>query len=336
MQKSPLISIVMPVKNAAPFLKECLDSIINQSESNWELIAVNDHSTDASFSILSNYSEQDQRIRFFENEGDGIIAALQLAYKNAKGDLITRMDADDVMAENKLLELKSLLEKNGEGSIATGFVKYISETELGDGYKKYESWLNGLTFSQINFTQIYKECVIPSPCWMTWKNDLEKCGDFNNNTYPEDYDLCFRFYKHGLKVVSAKKTLHFWRDHPERSSRTQEHYSQQNYFDLKIPYFLELESAREKDLMVLGAGSKGKLLAQKLIDLKVEFKWLTNNPKKIGHDIYGKILQSQSALFKSNNPLVMVSISSPGDLKELRKLFKMEGFRCGEEYHLFF
>ena len=88
--------------------------------------------------------------------------------------------------------------------------------------------------------------------------------------------------------------------------------------------------------MVLGAGSKGKLLAQKLIDMKVEFKWLTNNPKKIGHDIYGKILQSQSALFKSNNPLVMVSISSPGDLKKLRKVFKMEGFRVGAEYHLFF
>ena len=336
MTPDPLISIVMPVKNAAPFLKECLNSIIDQIETNWELIAVNDYSTDDSFALLSNYAEKDQRIRVFENEGNGIIDALQLAYKNVSGELVTRMDADDIMEPIKLVELKSLLVKNGTGFIATGFVKYISATELGDGYIKYESWLNGLTFSQLNFSQIYKECVIPSPCWMVWKKDFDVCGGFNNNIYPEDYDLCFRFYKHHLKVVSSKKTLHLWRDHPERSSRTQDHYSQQNYFDLKIPYFLELESAQEKDLMVLGAGAKGKLLAQKLIDRNVDFKWLTNNHKKIGHDIYGKILQSQSAMFNSNNPLVMVSISSPDDLKKLRKLFKLEGFTCGEEYHLFF
>ena len=83
--------------------------------------------------------------------------------------------------------------------MATGLVKYFSETTLGDGYQKYEQWLNQLTLENRNFEDIYKECVIPSPAWMCHRDDLDNCGGFAQQQYPEDYDLCFRFYKNKLK-----------------------------------------------------------------------------------------------------------------------------------------
>ena len=86
------------------------------------------------------------------------------------------MDSDDIMPIHKIKALKTNLIIHGEGHIATGLVKYISENELGEGFQKYENWLNTLTREGANFSEIYKECVIPSPCWMVYRNDLIELG----------------------------------------------------------------------------------------------------------------------------------------------------------------
>ena len=95
MNPSLIISILMPVKNTALFLNECLDSIVNQNELNFELIAIDDHSTDESYSILNNYSNKDSRIKVFKNSGKGIIEALRLAYNKSSGSLITTVAPDN-------------------------------------------------------------------------------------------------------------------------------------------------------------------------------------------------------------------------------------------------
>jgi glycosyltransferase involved in cell wall biosynthesis len=120
------ISILMPVKNTAKFLPECLDSIISQDFQNWELIAVNDHSSDASEEILSKYAQKDSRIKVFKNKGKGIISALQLAYIKSSGEYLSRMDSDDICKPNKFEVLLKLLKKNGGGHIAIGQVEYFS------------------------------------------------------------------------------------------------------------------------------------------------------------------------------------------------------------------
>ena len=103
MQKS-LISILIPFKNTESYLVECLDSIVNQTYTNWELLIVDDGSTDTSYQIVQNYAIKDARIHLLSNGGSGIIEALRTGYKQAKGRFVTRMDSDDVMALNKLLQ----------------------------------------------------------------------------------------------------------------------------------------------------------------------------------------------------------------------------------------
>jgi len=92
-----LVSILIPFKNTAHFLPECLDSILQQSYSDWEIVAIDDHSTDASNKLLHSYAGRDPRIKVFKNDGTGIIPALQKAYALSKGEFITRMDSDDIM-----------------------------------------------------------------------------------------------------------------------------------------------------------------------------------------------------------------------------------------------
>lgn len=319
MSFAPLISVLMPVKNAAPFLAECLDSIIAQNETNWELLAVDDSSTDNSAAILRANADKDPRIKVFTNPGNGIIDALRTAYNASTGNLITRMDADDRMADRKLEVLKNNILTAGKRHVAIGQVSYFAEGALGDGYRRYEQWLNTLTANGTNYMDIYKECVIPSPCWMVFRDDLDRCGAFTPNTYPEDYDLCFRFYDAGLKVVACHEVLHFWRDHSTRTSRNHPHYADNRFLQLKLNWFLRLHRDHECPLVLWGAGQKGKQLAQMLSTLKIDFEWICNNPKKIGKEIYGTMMQEPATFSALSNPQTIVSVSNPQEQAELKQ-----------------
>ncbi len=288
--EQPLVSILTPFKNTSEYLEACLDSILIQSYTNWELLIIDDWSTDNSYTIVDEYQQKDSRIRLFKNKGQGIIEALRTAYHKANGQLITRMDSDDIMTSDKLKIMVNSLNTYGRGHVAVGKVKYFSDVGISDGYSRYEIWLNALTEQGSNYAEIYKECVIPSPCWMLYKEDLDRCGAFLPNRYPEDYDLTFRFYEAQLKCIPCDKVLHLWRDYSTRTSRTHEHYAQNYFLEIKLHYFLKLDYKPSADLVVWGAGFKGKTIAKSLIDQNIEFYWICDNPKKIGKDIYGKTL----------------------------------------------
>ncbi len=294
--QQPLISILIPFKNTEAYLTECLQSILEQAYAHWEVLAVDDHSTDNSLQLLELFAASDVRIRVLKNRGSGIIPALQTAYEHCRGGLITRMDSDDIMPPDKLGKMAAALIQRGTGNLAVGQVRYFSIRGISDGYARYEAWLNGLTATGRNFMEIYKECPIPSPCWMAFRSDLDACGAFDEDRYPEDYDLCFRFYRKGLSVIPCGDVLHYWRDYDHRTSRTSEHYAQNYFLDIKLHYFLALDRDPGRPLAVWGAGSKGKTIASALVQGKIPFIWLCDNPKKIGKHIYGIRLGHYSAL----------------------------------------
>ncbi len=325
----------MPVKNTATFLPDCLHSILQQSEKNWELIAINDHSTDNSLAILHTFAQKDNRIKVYTNNGNGIIDALRLAYQHCQGQWITRMDSDDLMLPKKLAVLKEQLVQYGKGHLATGQVQYFSATELGDGYKKYQDWLNSLTLAGTNFQDIYKECVIPSPCWMVHRGDLEKCAAFRPNRYPEDYDLCFRFYENELTVISNNQILHQWRDYPHRTSRTDKNYADNRFLAIKLHYFLKLDHHKNRQLVIWGAGKKGKLIARQLVEQKIDFSWVCNNERKIGKDIYGQLLLPFNAIKKMNRPQLIISVAGTLPQQEILAFLGKQGMESGKDYYFF-
>ncbi|WP_420601346.1 glycosyltransferase family 2 protein [Flagellimonas sp.] len=319
--QNPKVSILIPFKNTAHFLPECLDSILNQSYVHWEVLAVNDHSDDESFELLSAYSQKDSRIKVFTNEGEGIIPALRTAYANSTGNFVTRMDSDDIMEPNRLQFMWDVLIKNGKGHVAVGQVKYFSDRGISNGYERYEAWLNELTSTGKNYSEIYKECVIPSPCWMTYREDFEFCGAFKPNRYPEDYDLTFRFYEKGLKIIPCSEILHLWRDYDSRTSRTHEHYAQNYFLDIKLHYFLKLDYDESRPLVIWGAGFKGKTIAKSLVSKNIDFNWLCDNPQKIGKKIYGKELIHFTALESIENPQSIVTVANEIAQQEIRAFF---------------
>lgn len=333
--QTPLISILTPFKDTEHFIAGCLDSILSQTHTHWELIIVDDGSTDNSYNIVNAYAEEDSRIKLLKNTGNGIIEALRLAFEISTGDYITRMDSDDIMPEHKLETLLGNLLKNGKQHVATGLVAYFSEHGISDGYKKYEDWLNALTQTGSNYTEIYKECVIASPCWMLHREDFVAANAFNPNRYPEDYDLTFRFYKQGLKIIPCDTILHYWRDYQTRTSRTHDNYAENTFLDIKLHYFLMLDYKASRPLVVWGAGWKGKTIAKSLIQKNIPFEWICDNPNKIGKHIYNQQLKPFNQLELIERPQSIVTVANPKAQNDIKTYFKTQNMAPMTDYFFF-
>lgn len=336
MQEQPLVSIVMAVKDTEPYLRDCLDSILAQTYSNWELIAVNDHSSDATPEILKDYSEKDTRIRYFNSDQPRLIPTLQVAYRQVRGELLNRMDSDDKMPHDKIEVLVNEWQKYGKGYvIAGGTEHFVDEGEVGDGFLKYERWLNRVARENLHYQEIYRECVIPSHCWMVHKDDFDAVGAFDPVVYPEDYDLCFRFYRKGLKVIGIDKILHFWRDRSSRISRTWEEYKDNRYYDLKLRFFFELDRDSNRPLVVWGAGRNGKDLVKRILTYESTASWVCDNENKIGKDIYGIRMQHFDDVPNLDRPQILIAVASPDAKTEIEAKLKDWGKNPIEDYWFF-
>ena len=333
--QNQLISVLIPFKNTELYVSECIQSVIDQTEPVWELIAVDDGSTDDSFQIVEQFAKTDKRISVFKNPKQGLIHALQFAYSKSSGGLITRMDSDDIMSVEKFKIMKSELLKYGNGYLATGLVKYFSESGINSGYFQYEQWLNSLILRGANFSEIYKECTIPSPCWMVSRTDFEVSNGFNSSLYPEDYDLAFRFYKSGLKCIPSNDLLHYWRDYGTRTSRTDSKYSHDALLDIKVHYFLEIELNKSKTLILWGAGHKGKRIAKTLIEKNIAFDWICDNPKKIGKHIYDKELYPFEYLKQVKSPQSIITVANKFAQKEIIAHLKSWQLKPMKDYFFF-
>ncbi|MDX2362555.1 MAG: glycosyltransferase family 2 protein [Crocinitomicaceae bacterium] len=330
------ISIILPTKDTAPYLPACLDSILAQTYENWELIAVNDDSSDDSLAILESYAQQDSRIRVYTNPKPGLLKTLQFGYSQSMGELFHRMDSDDIMPVYKLQSMYDAWLQHGKGSVITGGTEYFSdEGEVGDGFKRYDAWLCEVARNNSHAKNMYRECVIPSNCWLVHRKDFDAVSGFYNDVFPEDYDLCFRFFKGRLKIVGLDLVLHYWRDRPDRISRNWECYKDNRFFELKIAYFCELERDQDRPLVLWGAGKNGKDLAKLIQSYDGPCQWVCDNDKKIGKDIYGTTLQHYSVVNELINPQIIIAVASPDGQKEIHEILKSWNKIEGEDYWLF-
>jgi glycosyltransferase involved in cell wall biosynthesis len=329
------ISILLPIYNEERYLAECLDSILAQTYPDWELLAIDDQSTDATPQILAAYQQRDARIRPLRNPEKGVIPALRLALAESNGVLLTRMDADDIMAPQKLQRMYDLLNAHGPGHLSTGLVEYFADTQLGEGYARYGKWINEVNLKGQQWVELYRDCPIPAPCWLVYREDLLRAGAFEPNIKPEDYDLIFRFRRIGLKPLTVPEVLLYWRDHADRTTRVYADYDIQQYFRMKLPWFLELDYMPQGQLVLWGAGARGKAFAQMLIEAKVPFCWVCDNERKWGKDIYGVKLEDCQKIGEFGSCQVIISVAAPEEQEKIQRDLEALNMKPGRDYFWF-
>ncbi|HEM4182759.1 TPA: SP_1767 family glycosyltransferase [Streptococcus suis] len=157
-----LISVIVPVYNVKPYLARCLDSLLKQTHTNFELLLVNDGSKDGSAFILEEYAKKDSRIRVIHQENMGVSAARNRAIDEAKGSYITFIDSDDFVEDFYLEHLYQAAVASGSDIAATNFSSFNEERQSFLFYHTKESY----------FQKVYSVQE-----WM----DLE--GDMKNNMH---------------------------------------------------------------------------------------------------------------------------------------------------------
>jgi len=176
------ITVLMPVYNAAPFLAEAIESILNQTYTDFEFLIINDGSTDSSQSIIESYN--DKRIRLVNNETNiKLIATLNKGIALAQGKYIVRMDADDISLPNRLEKQISFMETNPEIGLCGSFIR---TTGLENNYDVHFS----TTHAEIKF-KLFFDTHFPHPAAVIRKSVLEKHQLFFKKEYihAEDFAL---------------------------------------------------------------------------------------------------------------------------------------------------
>ncbi|WP_171022195.1 glycosyltransferase family 2 protein [Thalassotalea litorea] len=126
--ETPTVSVIMPVFNGGQYLHDAITSILNQTFEDYELLIVNDGSTDNSMDILNEFAEQDSRIRIFSRSNHGLIKTLNFALNHARGELIARMDADDISSPTRLAEQVQFFAMHRDIAIVGTGYEYIDNT----------------------------------------------------------------------------------------------------------------------------------------------------------------------------------------------------------------
>lgn len=221
MQKAnPKISVIMPVYNAEKYLKQSIESILNQTYKDFEFIIINDGSTDNSLNIIYEYANKHTKIKVIARENRGLVCSLNEGISYSKGEYIARIDADDISLPERLEKQIKFFEKNQEIDILGSMAELIGDKALLEKETNNYEWVNVEFDSKDDLEKIFLECcAIPHPSVMMKKEFLIKIGGyFEQDT--EDYNLWLRAIKSGFKIDKINEKLIKYRLHDNSKMRS--------------------------------------------------------------------------------------------------------------------
>lgn len=123
---SPIVSVIIPVYNAELYISQCIESVLNQTYKNMEIIIINDGSTDQSMQVLNNFSAIDKRILIIHKQNEGVSKTRNIGISTAKGKYVTFVDADDMLDINAITVMVALIEHQNADVVRTNYVSHRS------------------------------------------------------------------------------------------------------------------------------------------------------------------------------------------------------------------
>jgi glycosyltransferase involved in cell wall biosynthesis len=324
----PAVSVLLPCRNAEAWLDACLDSLFAQTCSDFELIVVDDGSTDGTADILHDRARTENRIRFLagplEGQRPGLVGSLIRAVAAARAPLLARMDADDICLPGRLAAQVDFLSRHRDVAACGTSVRLFPRSAMKSGYRRYESWLNGRLTPESVRADLFVECPIAHPSLMIRASVLRGLGGYRDAGWPEDYDLLLRLHAAGMRAANLPEVLLEWRVRPARHSLRSDRYSAVAFRRCKVHFLKAAFLPADRPLVVWGAGKVGKPLARELArqGLRVA-AFVDLDPRKIGQTIHGAPVHSPDGFAKlpsdpERGPYVLVAVGSSGARAQIR------------------
>lgn len=218
MNYNNLISIIIPCYNQGEFLDETLVSVLNQTYTNWECIIVNDGSTDNTELIAEKWAKKDIRYIYLKKENEGVSSCRNLGIEKAKGDFIQFLDADDLLAENKLQISIDAVHQHEAAVVCSNYIRF---KESIDNLLPLFSQLKDFEFNFYNLARYWNNgFTVPIHCWF-FKTDLLKDIYFPIGlTAQEDWVVWLRIFQKSPKTFYIPQQLALYRLNPKGRTKT--------------------------------------------------------------------------------------------------------------------
>jgi len=319
----PSISVLLPVWNAEPYLEECLQSLAAQSWTDFEVIAVDDGSDDGSGERLEDWAARDGRCRLFRLPHQGLVKTLNAGLERCRGELVARMDADD-LADPRRLELQATaLRQDPSLDLVACLVRHFPDESVAEGFRIYEEWLNSLVEHDEILRERFIESPMPHPAVMARRRVLAEAGGYRETGGPEDYDLWLRLAADGRRFRKVPEYLYLWREHPDRLTRTDSRYAVERFLACKAHHLARGPLAGRERVIVWGAGQTGRRLSKHLKREGVPLQaFIDIDPAKVGRTLRGLPIHPPEELPRLTSAagsfVILAAVSSRGARQLIR------------------
>lgn len=328
--RTPPISVVLPVYNGGATLGRAIESIQTQGHRDWELIVVDDGSEDDSAAKAAAFAEADPRIRVLQSPQRGLVSALNIGCAAARGEFIARMDADDVSHPDRFARQLAWFAQHPDGGLC-GTQVTMTGGAIRSGRRRYEAWLNHIVTHEDFVRELFVECPIAHPAFMMRRTAYGAVGGYRDFDGPEDYDLVMRFWQAGHTMGNVPETLLDWYEQPGRLSMCSPRYDEAAFRRFKRHWLVESRISDGRALYQWGAGEVGKRwlrewpagTLQAVADIR---------PSKIGQRIHGYDVIRPEDFPSPGSCFIVVAVGTPGARRVIRAHASRLGFREGQDY----
>ncbi len=329
---TPRISVLLPYRDAEGTLAEALGSVLDERGVAFEVVAIDDGSRDGGPALVARMASRDARVVPLAAGARGIAGALALGVDAARGELLARMDADDVSVPGRLAASAALLDASPElGAVGTR-VDAFPDDALGEGTRRYVAWLNSLVSAADHDRDLFVESPLCHPSVMMRREALAAAGGYRDVPWPEDYDLWLRLHAAGWKLAKVPEVLLRWRHHARRATVTDPRYTLARFDELKGRYLAPRLVRAGRPIAVWGAGKTGKRIGRALARNGVApALYVDIDPRKIGGVAQGAPVVAPAGLPRDRYTVV-VAVGAPGARDIVRGRLDGAGFVEGRDY----
>ncbi len=329
--------MLLPVHNGASTLDHCLTSIAGQTLAQYEIVLVDDGSTDSTALIATAYAKGDRRLRVLRLPHVGLVRALNYGLSQAKAPLIARMDADDWMAPARLAAQLEASRRWPECTVVGSRVRAWPESALTGGMREYLVWQNSCMSAQDMAADIFLESPLTHPSTLYNRAAVMAAGGYRHGPYPEDYELWLRLHALGHRFAKLQASLLHWRQSGGSLSRRDPRYSRDAFDRLRAHYLCSyLRRRGVRSLVIWGAGRKTRRRAAHLLRFGFTIEaWIDIDPRKVGNVINGARVVTPSWLrARYGRSAVLVYVATHGARQQIARYLEFIGLVRGSDFWL--
>ena len=333
---TPSVSVVMPAWNAAATVGAAVASVRAQTLHDWELIVVDDGSTDATAAEVERVAAADFRVRLLRRGHEGVVAAANAGVAEARAPLVARLDTDDVMMPRRLAAQVAWLESRPEIGVASSLVEFGGDPIAARGYALHVDWINSLLEPDEIARSRFIESPLANPSAMFRRELVDRHGGCVDTGEPEDYELWLRWMDAGVRFAKVPEVLLRWNDPPSRLTRTDERYSESSFYRCKCRYlarWMQRAVAPERAVLLWGAGRITRKRFAALADHGVRIAgYIDIDARKVGTRIAGVPVIGPESIPPRETCFVIGGVGVRGARDLHRAALAARGFVEGVDY----